>query len=65
MDYQLNVQGMSCGHCVRAITQALQQQDARAKVSVDLATAGVHVSTELARETIVTAIVEAGYVVND
>ena len=28
-----NVQGMSCGHCVKAITQAVQAKDPAASVS--------------------------------
>ena len=35
-----NVQGMSCGHCVKAITQALQAKDPAASVRVDLAAKG-------------------------
>ena len=26
-----NVQGMTCGHCVKAVTRAVQEQDAAAK----------------------------------
>ncbi|PTT89539.1 copper resistance protein CopZ, partial [Pseudomonas sp. HMWF005] len=32
-----NVQGMSCGHCVNAITRAVQAKDPAASVRVDLA----------------------------
>ncbi|MCP6133758.1 cation transporter, partial [Klebsiella pneumoniae] len=28
---------MTCGHCVKAVTRALQAQDAEARVEVDLA----------------------------
>ncbi len=31
------VEGMNCGHCIRAITQAIQRLDEGARVSVDLA----------------------------
>ena len=33
----LTVQGMSCGHCVKAVTAAIQAKDPNAKVEVDLA----------------------------
>ena len=32
-----SVQGMSCGHCVKAITNAVQAKDPAASVRVDLA----------------------------
>lgn len=34
---QFKVSGMSCGHCVRAITQAIQALEQTARVEVDLA----------------------------
>ncbi|WP_199032140.1 heavy-metal-associated domain-containing protein, partial [Ralstonia sp. ASV6] len=33
-----SVEGMSCGHCVSAVTRAVQQVDAAASVQVDLST---------------------------
>ena len=56
-----NVQGMTCGHCVKAVTQAVQAQDAAAKVEVDLAAKQVRVQSELAQEKILGAIREEGY----
>ena len=57
-----NVQGMTCGHCVKAVTRAVQEQDAAAKVEVDLAARQVRVQSELAEERILTAIRDEGYV---
>lgn len=57
-----NVQGMSCGHCVRAITQALQAKDPAASVRVDLATKEVGVeSGELSADQVINLISEEGY----
>ncbi|QXI48469.1 cation transporter [Pseudomonas anuradhapurensis] len=56
-----NVQGMTCGHCVKAVIQAVQAQDAAAKVEVDLAARQVRVHSELAQEQILNAIREEGY----
>lgn len=56
-----NVQGMTCGHCVRAVTQAVQAQDAGAKVEVDLAGKQVRVDSQLADERILELIREEGY----
>ncbi|WP_375741226.1 heavy-metal-associated domain-containing protein [Pseudomonas boanensis] len=55
------VQGMSCGHCVRAITQAVQALDKAAEVQVDLAAGEVRVASRLAEEQVVAAIREEGY----
>lgn len=56
-----NVQGMTCGHCVKAVTAAVQGQDAAAKVEVDLAAKQVTVDSQLASEQILAAIREEGY----
>jgi copper chaperone len=56
-----NVQGMSCGHCVKAITQALQAKDPAASVRVDLATKEVGVESALTAEQVIAAITEEGY----
>lgn len=58
-----NVQGMSCGHCVRAITQALQNKDPAATVRVDLATKEVGVESRLSSEEVINLISEEGYAV--
>ncbi|HDS1683783.1 TPA: heavy-metal-associated domain-containing protein [Pseudomonas putida] len=56
-----NVQGMTCGHCVKAVTRAVQEQDAQAKVEVDLAGQQVRVLSALAPEQVLAAIREEGY----
>lgn len=57
----LPVKGMSCGHCVRAVTTAVQQQDPQAQVQVDLQQGRVHVTSSLTREAVARAIREEGY----
>ena len=58
-----NVEGMTCGHCVRAVTQAVQGQDSAASVKVDLATKKVEVESGLPAEQIINLISEEGYTV--
>ncbi|TKK33905.1 copper resistance protein CopZ [Pseudomonas sp. CFBP13528] len=58
-----NVEGMTCGHCVRAVTQAVRSQDADAEVTVDLAAKQVRVQSQLGREAIAQLIKEEGYTV--
>lgn len=55
------VKGMSCQHCVRAVTGAIQARDAAARVVVDLAGGRVEVTSTLAREAIAEAIRAEGY----
>ncbi|MET0844688.1 MAG: cation transporter [Pseudomonas sp.] len=56
-----NVQGMSCGHCVKAITQALQAKDPAASVRIDLAAKEVGVESALTTDQVIAAITEEGY----
>lgn len=59
-----NVQGMSCGHCVKAITQAVQAKDPAADVHVDLGTRTVQVQSSLPTDAVIAAIKEEGYEVS-
>jgi copper chaperone len=52
---------MSCGHCVRAVTAAVQALDAQAQMQFDLPARRVQVHTGLGRERLAAALVEAGY----
>ena len=56
-----NVEGMSCGHCVKAITNAIQGQDSTAEVRVDLAAGEVRVDSQLSAEQLIDVISEEGY----
>ena len=58
---KLTVEGMTCGHCVRTITAALQQLDPSARVDVDLADAEVRVAGDIDAEAATRAIEDAGY----
>ncbi|WPB57028.1 heavy-metal-associated domain-containing protein [Xylophilus sp. GOD-11R] len=62
MQEQFKVEGMSCQHCVRAVTQAIEDLDPSAEVTVDLADGRVDVTAaSQPREAIRQAIQEAGY----
>ena len=51
-----DVQGMSCNHCAKAVTKAVQQLDPQAQVQVDLLGKKVEVESTQAREAIAKAI---------
>lgn len=57
----LSVKGMSCGHCVKAVTEAIRQRDPQAQVQVDLPSGRVEVISPLPREQLAAAIAEEGY----
>ncbi|MBG6219549.1 MULTISPECIES: heavy-metal-associated domain-containing protein [unclassified Janthinobacterium] len=59
--YQLEVDNMSCGHCVGAVTKAVQGIDPAAQVQIDLASKRVTVESAVELHAISAAIVEAGY----
>ena len=61
MQYQFNVQGMTCGHCERAVTNAIQELDPQAQVRIDRAQNRVDVDSTQPREALAAAIVEEGY----
>ncbi|MFT4243426.1 MAG: cation transporter [Acidovorax sp.] len=57
------VQGMTCGHCERAVTRAVQQIDPAAAVRIDRASGQVQVRSNAPREALAAAIAEEGYTV--
>ena len=56
-----NVHGMTCGHCVRAVTNAIKGEDPAAEVQIDLTKGEVAVQSQLPAELIIGLIVEEGY----
>ncbi len=60
-NHLLTVKGMSCQHCVKAITKALQAQDPQATVTVDLPAGTVAVVSVLDRNSVAQAISDEGY----
>lgn len=58
---ELSVQGMTCGHCVSAVTRAVKTVDPEADVQVDLGTGKVRVDGHGSAEALGKAITEAGY----
>jgi copper chaperone len=60
----LKVSGMSCGHCVRAVTDAIQGVDGVTRADVDLAQGRATVEFDAARTTpreLAAAVADEGY----
>lgn len=58
---ELNVTGMTCGHCVRAVTDAVKTLDREAEVQVDLASKRVRVEGRSSASELIAALDAAGY----
>jgi copper chaperone len=57
------VQGMTCGHCERAVQTAIKTLDPQAEVRIDRAQNRVEVNTQQSRDAVAAAIREEGYTV--
>ena len=55
------VEGMSCSHCVNAVTEAVHALDPAATVDVDLGSKHVRIESTLDRFLLSQALVDAGY----
>jgi copper chaperone len=58
---ELNVNDMTCGHCVSAVTKAVKSVDPRAEVRVDLGSKRVSVASATAADRFIGALADAGY----
>lgn len=61
MQQVFEVQGMTCGHCERAVQTAIKTLDPQAEVKIDRAQNLVEVNTAQPREAVAAAIREEGY----
>lgn len=57
----LTVPDISCGHCVKAVTEAITARDAAAAVNIDLAAKTVAVQSTLDAADVRQILTEAGY----
>ena len=61
MQHAFEVQGMTCGHCERSVTQAVQAVDAQAQIKIERAANRVEIDSQASREALSAAIAEEGY----
>ncbi|HJQ63003.1 MAG TPA: copper ion binding protein [Burkholderiales bacterium] len=60
----LKISGMTCQHCVRAVTQALESQEGVSRAEVDLQAGRAEVEYDAGRVTpasLATAVMDEGY----
>ncbi len=61
MNQIFNVEGMTCGHCEKAVTKALLALDAQARIVIDRTANRVEVDSRQDREALAKAIADEGY----
>ncbi|MBK1688416.1 heavy-metal-associated domain-containing protein [Rubrivivax gelatinosus] len=58
---ELTLPTMTCGHCVKTVTETVQRVDAAARVSIDLPTHAVRIDSAQPAETFTAALAEEGF----
>lgn len=61
MQQIFTVTGMTCGHCEKAVTQAIRSIDPQAQIKIDRTQDLVEVESSQSREILARAIAEEGY----
>jgi copper chaperone len=61
MNQIFTVEGMTCGHCEKAVTKALLALDTQAKVVIDRTHNTVQVDSEKSRAALAQVIADEGY----
>lgn len=64
MQHIFKVEGMTCGHCERAVQQAVQALDTQAQVSIDRANQQVRITSSSDAAALAAAIQEEGFQVS-
>ena len=57
----LKVTGMTCGHCEKAVTQAIRSLDSAAEISINRDTNRVTIQTPIEPASLIAAISDEGY----
>ncbi|MES2129788.1 MAG: heavy-metal-associated domain-containing protein [Pseudomonadota bacterium] len=57
----LNIPTISCGHCVRAITEGVHALDPAAQVDVNIAARTAHISTTATQDAVIAKLAQEGY----
>lgn len=58
---ELTLPTMTCGHCVKTVTETIRRVDAQAQVTIDLPTHLVRIETTQPAEPFRAALAEEGY----
>ena len=61
MTIEMRLPDMSCGHCVKVVTETVQRIDAQAQLTIDLPGRTVRIESGQPREPFAQALAEEGY----
>jgi len=61
MDYQFQVNGMTCGHCEMAVKKAIQKVDPQAQVAINRSAGEVKIQSNQPKDQLTKAITDEGY----
>lgn len=61
MTIELTLPTMTCGHCVRTVTETVQQVDPAATLQIDLPTHQVRIESMQPAQAFTAALAEEGY----
>jgi copper chaperone len=64
MTIELTIEGMTCDHCQKAVTSALEGVDGVASAQVDLAAGRARVEGDADVQRLIAAVVDEGYRAN-
>jgi copper chaperone CopZ len=59
--FELKIEGMTCGHCVRAVEQALSEIPGVKSAAVEIGSARVEADDSVSRDALVAAVEEEEY----
>jgi copper chaperone len=59
--HELTIEGMSCGHCVKSVDEALRRVPGVVRADVRVGSATVETTDVTTREALITALAEADY----
>jgi copper chaperone len=63
MQHQLEVKGMTCGHCEMAVKKAVQRLDPQAQIEIERSHNQVRIESQQPRAELARVIAEEGYAV--
>lgn len=58
---ELTLPTMTCGHCVKVVTETVRRVDAQAELAIDLPTHHVRIESQQPAEKFAAALSEEGY----
>ncbi|WP_235559697.1 MULTISPECIES: heavy-metal-associated domain-containing protein [unclassified Methylophilus] len=58
---EFHIENMTCGGCARGVTSAIKAIDPEASITTDPPTRTVNVESSIAKDEIVSALIDAGF----